>query len=116
MEYIYLFCNVLHKSVTKMSVLCTICLVSASFCDLSLQCLEQLCILFALIFFINYSVANTCRYSNTKKCGIEPKIKAEINYYYNFIHQKNIFHIHFYFLLNIFHIHFYFLLYYWLCC
>ena len=38
MEYIYLFCNVLHKSVTKVSVLCTIYLVSASLCDLSLRC------------------------------------------------------------------------------
>ena len=28
-----------------------------------------------------YFVANTCRYNKTKKCGIEPKIMAEINYY-----------------------------------
>ena len=50
-----------------------------SFCALSLQCWKLLCTLFALIFYLNYFVANTCRFSKTKKLGIEPKISAEIN-------------------------------------
>ena len=37
--------------------------------------------LFAIIFFINYFVANTYDIAIQKKYEIETKIKAEINYY-----------------------------------
>ena len=42
--------------------------------------------MFAIIF-LNCFAANTCRYSKTKKCDIEPTIRAEINYY-NKLHLK----------------------------
>ena len=44
---------------------------------------------FFLHFFSNYFVANTCRYSKTKKCEIKPKIKATI-YYYNKLYLKKL--------------------------
>ena len=80
MEYVYFFCYVLRKSFAKMSLLRMHSLVRASLCALFygdinnyVHCLH--------LFILNYFVANTYRYSKTKKFGIEPKIMTEINFY-----------------------------------
>ena len=72
-------------------MLCMHSLVRGSLRALSFRVEKNYVLCLRLFYFLNYFVANTCRYSKTKKYGIEPNIRAERNYYYKHHLKKLIF-------------------------